>query len=59
MDVDAAPLLQQLPQIATRLQVKELRLEAKQAERAKLSAADYKPRTGEFRWGTRGKRGRG
>lgn len=39
MDVDAMALLQQLPQM-------ELRLEAKRAVLAELSAADYKSRTG-------------
>lgn len=46
MDVDAMALLRQLPQIAARLHMMELRPEAKQAALAELSAADYKSRTG-------------
>lgn len=57
MDVDAPAPLQQLPQIAAILHVMELRLEAKQAALAELSAADYKSRTGggeEVGWGAWG-----
>lgn len=46
MDMDIMVLQQQLPQIVARLHVMELRLEAKQAVLAELSAADYKSRTG-------------
>lgn len=46
MDVDTMALLQQLPKIAARLHMMEVRLEAKQAALAELSAADYKSRTG-------------
>lgn len=44
--MDAMALLRQLPQIAARLHMTELRPEAKQAALAELSAADYKSRTG-------------
>lgn len=46
MNMDTGALLQQHPQIAAKLHVMELRLEAKQAVLAELSAADYKWRTG-------------